>query len=82
MAKFAGFTDENGDFEGQYFAFMSDVAAIVVGSLVGTSPVTAYLESSTGIREGGRTGITALTVAGCFMVSFFPYWCWWKKYLP
>ncbi|KAJ0705317.1 putative xanthine/uracil/vitamin C permease [Helianthus annuus] len=71
MAKFAGFTDENGDFEGQYFAFMSDAAAIVVGSLVGTSPVTAYLESSTGIREGGRTGITALTVAGCFMVAFF-----------
>ncbi|KAK9061019.1 hypothetical protein SSX86_018199 [Deinandra increscens subsp. villosa] len=71
MARFAGFTDENGDFEGQYFAFMSDAAAIVVGSLLGTSPVTAYLESSTGIREGGRTGITALTVAGYFMLAFF-----------
>ncbi|KAI3793167.1 hypothetical protein L1987_35782 [Smallanthus sonchifolius] len=71
MARFAGFTDENGDFEGQYFAFMSDAAAIVVGSLLGTSPVTAYLESSTGIREGGRTEITALTVAGYFMLAFF-----------
>ncbi|KAI8540195.1 hypothetical protein RHMOL_Rhmol09G0243100 [Rhododendron molle] len=71
MAKFAGFTDENGDFEGQYFAFMSDASAIVVGSLLGTSPVTAFIESSTGIREGGRTGLTALTVAGYFFLAFF-----------
>ncbi|KAL2555845.1 Adenine/guanine permease AZG1 [Forsythia ovata] len=71
MARFAGFTDSHGDFEGQYFAFMSDASAIVVGSLLGTSPVTAFIESSTGIREGGRTGITALTVAGYFMLAFF-----------
>ncbi|XP_021290765.1 adenine/guanine permease AZG1-like [Herrania umbratica] len=71
MARFAGFTDENGDFEGQYFAFMSDAAAIVVGSLLGTSPVTAFIESSTGIREGGKTGLTALTVAGYFFLAFF-----------
>ncbi|KAF8402511.1 hypothetical protein HHK36_010596 [Tetracentron sinense] len=71
MARFAGFTNANGDFEGQYFAFMSDAASIVVGSLLGTSPVTAYIESSTGIREGGRTGITALTVAGYFFFAFF-----------
>lgn len=71
MARFAGFTDVNGDFEGQYFAFMSDAASIVVGSLLGTSPVTTFLESSTGIREGGRTGLTALTVAGHFFLAFF-----------
>ncbi|KAK3004488.1 hypothetical protein RJ639_018751 [Escallonia herrerae] len=71
MARFAGFTDENGDFEGQYFAFMSDASSIVVGSLLGTSPVTAFIESSTGIREGGRTGLTALTVAGYFLLAFF-----------
>ncbi|XP_076884017.1 adenine/guanine permease AZG1-like [Bidens hawaiensis] len=71
MARFAGFTDENGDFEGQYYAMMSDAASIVVGSLLGTSPVTTYIESSTGIREGGRTGMTSLTVAGYFMVAFF-----------
>ncbi|KAK6131839.1 hypothetical protein DH2020_034413 [Rehmannia glutinosa] len=71
MARFAGFTDSNGDFEGQYFAFMSDASSIVVGSLLGTSPVTAFIESSTGIREGGRTGLTALTVAGYFMLAFF-----------
>ncbi|XXG85953.1 hypothetical protein AAC387_Pa11g0947 [Persea americana] len=71
MARFAGFVDGNGEFEGQYFAYMSDAAAIVIGSLLGTSPVTAFVESSTGIREGGRTGLTALTVAGYFMLSFF-----------
>ncbi|KAK9289610.1 hypothetical protein L1049_007767 [Liquidambar formosana] len=71
MANFAGFTDANGDFEGQYFAFMSDAASIVVGSLLGTSPVTTFIESSTGIREGGRTGLTAITVAGYFFLAFF-----------
>ncbi|KAL5075316.1 hypothetical protein RYX36_014300 [Vicia faba] len=71
MARFAGFTDEKGNFEGQYFAFMSDATSIVVGSLLGTSPVTAFIESSTGIREGGRTGITALTVAGYFFMALF-----------
>ncbi|KAK8947229.1 Adenine/guanine permease AZG1 [Platanthera zijinensis] len=71
MARFAGFVDENGEFEGQYFAFMSDATAIVAGSLLGTSPVTAFIESSTGIREGGRTGVTALTVAAYFLISLF-----------
>ncbi|GKU91269.1 hypothetical protein SLEP1_g5167 [Rubroshorea leprosula] len=71
MARFAGFIDEKGDFEGQYFAFMSDATSIVVGSLLGTSPVTAFIESSTGIREGGRTGLTALTVAAYFFLAFF-----------
>ncbi|KGN45828.1 adenine/guanine permease AZG1 [Cucumis sativus] len=71
MARFAGFIDENGNFEGQYFAFMSDATAIVVGSLLGTSPVTAFIESSTGIREGGRTGLTALTVGAYFLLAFF-----------
>ncbi|XP_027904880.1 adenine/guanine permease AZG1 [Vigna unguiculata] len=71
MARFAGFTDDKGGFEGQYFAFMSDATSIVVGSLLGTSPVTAFIESSTGIREGGRTGITALTVAAYFFLAFF-----------
>lgn len=71
MARFAGFTDDKGNFEGQYFAFMSDATSIVVGSLLGTSPVTAFIESSTGIREGGRTGLTALTVAAYFLLALF-----------
>ncbi|KAI4302650.1 hypothetical protein MLD38_038370 [Melastoma candidum] len=71
MAKFAGMTDDNGTFEGQYFAFMADAASIVVGSLLGTSPLTTFVESATGIREGGRTGLTAITVSAYFFLSFF-----------
>ncbi|PRQ59589.1 putative xanthine/uracil/vitamin C permease [Rosa chinensis] len=71
MARFAGFMDQDGNFEGQYFAFMSDATSIVVGSLLGTSPVTTFIESSTGIREGGRTGLTALTAAGYFFFALF-----------
>uniref|UniRef100_A0ACD5YJA0 Uncharacterized protein n=1 Tax=Avena sativa TaxID=4498 RepID=A0ACD5YJA0_AVESA len=72
MARFAGFMDDaTGEFEGQYFAFMSDATAIVFGSLLGTSPVTAFIESSTGIREGGRTGLTAVTVAAYFTAALF-----------
>ncbi|XP_021713659.1 adenine/guanine permease AZG1-like [Chenopodium quinoa] len=71
MARFAGFVDENGEFEGQYFAFMSDAVSIVVGSLLGTSPVTTFIESSTGIREGGRTGLTALTAGSYFFLALF-----------
>lgn len=71
MAKFAGFLNDDGNFEGQYFAFMSDATAIIVGSTLGTSPVTTFIESSTGIKEGGRTGLTAITVAFYFFLSFF-----------
>ncbi|KAI3515175.1 hypothetical protein L1887_13935 [Cichorium endivia] len=71
MARFAGMMDSHGEFEGQYFAFMSDAASIMIGSLLGTSPVTTFMESSTGIKEGGRTGLTAITVAGYFFLAFF-----------
>ncbi|KAG6603541.1 Adenine/guanine permease AZG1, partial [Cucurbita argyrosperma subsp. sororia] len=71
IARFAGFTNAAGDFEGQYFAFMSDAFSIVIGSLLGTSPLSAYVESSAGIREGGRTGLTAVTVAGYFLLAFW-----------
>ncbi|GLJ36683.1 hypothetical protein SUGI_0738120 [Cryptomeria japonica] len=71
MARFAGFMDEKGEFEGQYFAFMSDGAAIVVGSALGSSPVAVFIESSTGIREGGRTGVTAIVVGFYFFLALF-----------
>jgi len=43
--------------------------ATMFGSLFGTSPTTTYIESSTGIAAGGRTGATALTTSGCFLAS-------------
>ena len=50
---------------------MADTGASVVGSLLGTSSMTTYLESATGIRAGGRTGLTALTVAALFLLCLF-----------
>ncbi len=52
-------------------ALFADSAAIVGGSLLGTSSTTAYLESATGVQAGGRTGLTALTVAVLFLAVLF-----------
>lgn len=52
-------------------AFLGDALATTVGSLFGTSPSTAYVESSTGVAAGGRTGLTATVVAILFAVSIF-----------
>ncbi|KIY95064.1 putative MFS transporter, AGZA family, xanthine/uracil permease, partial [Monoraphidium neglectum] len=58
-------------FPRQVFAFCVDGIAIVIGSLLGCAPLTVYIESAAGIKEGGRTGITALVVALGFFVSLF-----------
>lgn len=52
-------------------ALMADSSAIFLGSLLGTSSTTAYLESATGVEEGGRTGLTAATVAVLFFGCLF-----------
>jgi adenine/guanine/hypoxanthine permease len=52
-------------------AFVSDATATVAGACLGTSTVTSYIESATGVEHGGRTGLTALTVAGLFLVALF-----------
>ncbi|MBQ5946015.1 NCS2 family permease [Massilia sp. ST3] len=52
-------------------ALLADSGAIVAGSILGTSSTTAYLESASGVQAGGRTGLTALTVAGLFLACLF-----------
>ncbi len=52
-------------------ALLSDSTAIVAGSLLGTSSTTAYVESASGVLAGGRTGLTALTVAVLFLLGLF-----------
>lgn len=52
-------------------ALMADSTAIVAGSLLGTSSTTAYIESAAGVQAGGRTGMTAVTVAVLFFASLF-----------
>ena len=50
-------------------ALMADSTAITVGSMLGTSSTTAYVESASGVQAGGRTGLTALTVAALFLLA-------------
>lgn len=52
-------------------ALMSDAIGTVAGACMGTSTVTSYVESSAGVAEGGRTGLTALTTAVLFILSIF-----------
>ncbi|RPA87293.1 hypothetical protein BJ508DRAFT_410803 [Ascobolus immersus RN42] len=72
MARFAGFVDpETQDFEGSAAAYIVDAFSISIGSLFGSPPVTAYVESGAGISEGGKTGITAIVTGLCFFISIF-----------
>ncbi|MFB6127717.1 MAG: NCS2 family permease [Halolamina sp.] len=64
-----GFLDEEGDFPDIDEPLMADAVGTTVGGMLGTSTVTTYIESATGVEEGGRTGLTALTVAGLFVLS-------------
>lgn len=69
----AGFLDEKGSLPRANKAFLSDAIATSVGSLFGSSPTTTYIESASGIEEGGRTGLTAVFVAILFLISLF-FW--------
>ena len=51
--------------------FFADAAATIVGSLAGTSTVTSYIESASGVAAGGRTGVTAIVTGLLFLVSLF-----------
>ena len=52
-------------------ALLADSVATTVGAMFGTSPTSAYIESSSGVAVGGRTGLTTLTVGVLFMVAAF-----------
>lgn len=68
----AGFPkDENGELEGINKAFIGDSIGGLIGSVLGTSPVTAYIESATGIGLGGRTGLTAIITGIFFLIAMF-----------
>ena len=52
-------------------ALLADAAGTVIGATLGTSTVTAYVESATGVSVGGRTGLTAVVIAALFLLSLF-----------
>ncbi len=71
----AGYIDDGGKFPGVEKAFMADAVGTTAGSLMGTSTVTTYIESASGISEGGRSGFTAIVAAILFLLSilFIPF---------
>lgn len=71
LAEIGEFTDDQGSFENEYIAYMIDASVTVVGSALGVPPVATYAESSTGIKEGGRTGLTAVIIGVYFSLSLF-----------
>jgi len=71
VAHQAGMLDKDGNLPRLGPALIADSTATVAGALVGTSTVTSYIESAAGVRAGGRTGLTAVTVAVLFLLALF-----------
>lgn len=71
VSKRANLVDSKGNLPKMGKAMTADAAASVVGAAIGTSPVTSYVESAAGVSAGGRTGLTAVVVAICFLLALF-----------
>lgn len=71
VASKANYLNEKGELPRAKQAFFADAVATTVGALLGTSTVTTFVESTAGVMEGGRTGLTALSTAVCFGLALF-----------
>ncbi|MDX1654504.1 MAG: NCS2 family permease [Candidatus Competibacteraceae bacterium] len=71
VGRLGGFLDDKGRLPNADKAFMADAGGTSVGALLGTSTVTSYIESASGVEEGGRTGLTAVVVAILFLLALF-----------
>ena len=67
----SGLLDENGNLPRAKGALLADAIATMAGAVMGTSTVTSYVESSSGVAQGGRTGLTAIVTALLFVVAIF-----------
>ena len=67
----AKIVDENGRIPRLKQAFMADAIATTAGAFLGTSTTTTYVESAAGVAQGGRTGLTAFSIACCFAIALF-----------
>jgi AGZA family xanthine/uracil permease-like MFS transporter len=70
-AQKANMLDEHGRMPGINKALLSDAVATTVGACLGTSTIVTYVESTAGISEGGRTGLTSLTIGVLMLLSLF-----------
>jgi AGZA family xanthine/uracil permease-like MFS transporter len=71
VAHQAGFLDAEGRLPRIRQAFLADSSGAMIGAALGTSTNTAYIESTAGVKEGGRTGLTAVFVAALFVLALF-----------
>ena len=69
LANQCGFIDEDGNADGIDRAFLADALSGIIGAVLGTSTLNAYVESATGIGLGGRTGLTAIFIGIFFLLS-------------
>ena len=67
----SGLLDENGNLPRAKGALMADAVATMAGAVMGTSTVTSYVESSSGVAQGGRTGLTSVVTALLFIGAIF-----------
>ena len=67
----AGMMDKNGKIPHLKQAFMVDAIGTTAGAMLGTSTITTFVESASGVGEGGRSGLTAFVTAICFLLSLF-----------
>ncbi|MBF6215572.1 NCS2 family permease [Nocardia puris] len=73
VANQAGLLTEDGKLPRAASAFAADSVGTMAGAVIGTSTTTAYVESTAGVSAGGRTGLTAVTTAGWFLLAMFCY---------
>jgi len=73
VAKQAGVLRPDGRLPRAMQAFAADSVGTAAGAVIGTSTTTAYVESTAGVSAGGRTGLTAVTTAGWFLIAMFCY---------
>ncbi|MBR2368263.1 MAG: NCS2 family permease [Alistipes sp.] len=67
----AGLVNKDGKIDRLNKAFMADAIATTAGAVLGTSTTTTYVESATGVSQGGRTGLTAFVIGCCFAITLF-----------
>ncbi len=71
VCKRAGLLDEHGNLPRIGRALIADAGAAMFGACLGTSTTTSYIESAAGVEEGGRTGLSTVVTAGCFLLALF-----------
>ena len=71
LARKAGFMDEDGHIRHLDRALVTDSIGTMCSAVLGATTATSYLECAAGVAEGGRTGLTAVTIAGLFLLALF-----------